>query len=139
MQSDYLILDKLNTFVDKPQNLFSFLSAKDAVQSWYDEIKDYNYNNPTFGYDTGKYIKDIYIFEVNTKYISSSVLKTSELSRVSSTSEIRMFTTHEMKYIWYFPRKSTFSFNLYFIYRTEQTFIRLKHIQLIVTNQNTYM
>ena len=27
-----------------------------------------------------RYIKDIYFFEVNTKYISSSVLKTSEFS-----------------------------------------------------------
>ena len=32
-------------------------------------------------------IEDIYFFEVNTKYTSSSVLKTSELSRVRSTSE----------------------------------------------------
>ena len=34
-----------------------------------------------------QYIEDIYFFEVNTKYISSSVLKTSEFSRVHSTSE----------------------------------------------------
>ena len=34
-----------------------------------------------------KYIEDIYFFEVNTIYISSSVLKTSEFSRVRSTSE----------------------------------------------------
>ena len=34
------------------------------------------------------YIEDIYFFEVNTKYISSSVLKISEISRVRSTSEI---------------------------------------------------
>ena len=34
-----------------------------------------------------QYIEDIYFFEVNTKYISSSVLKTSEFSRVRSTSE----------------------------------------------------
>ena len=32
------------------------------------------------------YIEDIYLFEMNTKYISSSVLKTSEFSRVHSTS-----------------------------------------------------
>ena len=32
-------------------------------------------------------IEDIYFFGVNTKYISSSVLKTSELSQVHSTSE----------------------------------------------------
>ena len=33
-------------------------------------------------------IEDIYFFEVNTKYISSNVLKISEISRVHSTSEI---------------------------------------------------
>ena len=32
-------------------------------------------------------IEDIYFFEVNTKYISSSELKTSKFSRVRSTSE----------------------------------------------------
>ena len=34
-----------------------------------------------------QYIEDIYFFEVNTKFNSSSVLKTSEFSRVRSTSE----------------------------------------------------
>ena len=34
-----------------------------------------------------QYIEDIYFFEVNTKYISLSVLKTSEFSRVRSTVE----------------------------------------------------
>ena len=35
---------------------------------------------------TINYIEDIYFFEMNTKYISSSVLKKSEFSRVRSTS-----------------------------------------------------
>ena len=34
------------------------------------------------------YIEDIYFFEVNTKYISSNVLKISVILRVRSTSEI---------------------------------------------------
>ena len=34
------------------------------------------------------FIEDIYFFEVNTKYISSDVLKISVISRVHSTSEI---------------------------------------------------
>ena len=56
-----------------------------------------------------KYIEDICFFEVNTKYISSSELKTSELSRVRSK-----FLTHEMKYIWYSPKKkANFLFILY--------------------------
>ena len=36
---------------------------------------------------TKKYIEYIYFFEVNTKYISSSDLKTSTFSLVRSTSE----------------------------------------------------
>ena len=60
-----------------------------------------------------KYIEDIYFFEVNTKYISSSVLKTLEFLRVRSTSENSDVLTHEMKYIiWYLPKKNFF---LYFI------------------------
>ena len=42
------------------------------------------------------------LFEVNTKYISPSALK------------IPMFSTHEMKYIWYLPKKVNFLFILYF-------------------------
>ena len=34
-----------------------------------------------------QYIEDIYFFEVNAEYISSSVLKSSEFSRVRSTVE----------------------------------------------------
>ena len=34
-----------------------------------------------------KNIEDIYFFEVNTKYISSNVMKISVISRVCSTSE----------------------------------------------------
>ena len=58
-------------------------------------------------------IEDIYFFEVNIKYISSSVLKTSEISWVRSTNKISMFSTHEMKYIWYLLIRNKFSF--YFI------------------------
>ena len=35
-----------------------------------------------------EHMEDIYFFSVNTKYISSNVLKISEISRVRSTSEI---------------------------------------------------
>ena len=49
-----------------------------------------------------KYIEDtgIYFFEVNTKYISSNVLKVSVISRV----KLLIFSTHEMKYFWYLPK-----------------------------------
>ena len=57
------------------------------------------------------FIEDIYFLEVNTKYISSSELKTSEFSRV------RMFSTQEMKYIWYSPKKKS-KFSFYFIQYT---------------------
>ena len=47
-----------------------------------------------------KYIEDIYFFEVNTKYISSSVLKISVISRVRSTSEIAdIFKTWDEIYL----------------------------------------
>ena len=55
-----------------------------------------------------QYIEDICFFEVNTKYISSSELKTSEFSRVRSTSENFYVST--------LPKKSKFSF--YFILYT---------------------
>ena len=42
---------------------------------------------------------------VNTKYNLSSVLKTLEFSLVRSTSDILMFSTHEMKYFWHLPPK----------------------------------
>ena len=45
----------------------------------------YGHINVTVG--KVQYIEDIYFFEVKTKYISSSVLKTSEFSRVRSTVE----------------------------------------------------
>ena len=60
-----------------------------------------------------KEIEDIYFFEVNTKYISSSVLKTSEFSRVRSTSENSdVFNSQDEIYLE-FTEKSKFSF--YFI------------------------
>ena len=39
------------------------------------------------GFATHEIYRGYILFEVNTKYISSSVLKTSEFSRVRSTSE----------------------------------------------------
>ena len=60
-----------------------------------------------------RYIEDIYFFEVNTKYISSSVLKTSEFSRVRSTSEnFDIFNSRDEIYL-VFTKRSKFSF--YFI------------------------
>ena len=63
-------------------------------------------------------IEDIYFFEVNTKYISSSELKTSQFSRVRSTSEnLDVFKSRDEIYlVQYLPIKSTFSF--YFIQYT---------------------
>ena len=61
-----------------------------------------------------KYIEDIYFFEVNTKYISSSaVKKISIFHECVARVKMLIFSPHEMKYIWYLPRKSKFSF--YFI------------------------
>ena len=64
-----------------------------------------------------KYKEDIYFFEVNTKYISSSVLKTSEFSRVRSTSEnFDVFNSRDEIYLVFTEKKSKFSFYFTFFY-----------------------
>ena len=60
-----------------------------------------------------QYIEDIYFFEVNTKYISSSVLKTSEFSQVCIMSENSDFFNSRDEIYLVFTEKSSFSF--YFI------------------------
>jgi hypothetical protein len=40
--------------------LIIFISGKLATQSWYDEIKDYNYGNPTFSAKTGHFTQVIW-------------------------------------------------------------------------------
>ena len=58
-----------------------------------------------------QYIEDIYFFEVNTKYISSNVLKISVISRVRSTSEIAdIFNTFDEIFLVFTRKKSKFSF-----------------------------
>ena len=71
-----------------------------------------------------RFLEDICFFEVKTKYISSSELKTSEFSLVrriftraqnfhvcAARVKSFMFSTHEMKHIWYSPKKKgKFSF-----------------------------
>ena len=60
-----------------------------------------------------KYIEDIYFFEVNAKYISSSELKTSEFSRVRSTSEnLDVFKSRDEIYL-VFTDKFSFHFIQY--------------------------
>ena len=61
-----------------------------------------------------QYMEDIYFFEVNTKYISTSVLKTSEFSRVGSTSENSdVFNSQDEIYLVFTENEIFFSF--YFI------------------------
>ena len=51
-------------------------------------------------------IEDIYFFEVNTKYISSSaVKKISIFHECVARVKMLIFSPHEMKYIWYLPKK----------------------------------
>ena len=58
-----------------------------------------------------KDIEDIYFFEVNTKYISSNILKISVISGVRSTSEITDFFNIFDEIILVFAEtKSKFSF-----------------------------
>ena len=64
-----------------------------------------------------KYIEDICFFEVNTKYISSSELKTSEFSRVRSTSEnFYVFNSRDEIYLVFTEKKQIF-FLFYTIHR----------------------
>ena len=67
----------------KRTSSFVFISSDDLVhvQSCFHFFMEVN--------SKGKeYIEDVYFFEVNTKYISSNVLKISVISGVRSTSEI---------------------------------------------------
>ena len=51
-------------------------------------------------------IEDIYFFDVNTKYISSSELKTSKFSRVRSTSEnVDVFKSLDEIYLVFTDKK----------------------------------
>ena len=60
------------------------------------------------------YVYNIYFFSANTKYISSSaVKKISIFHECVARVKMLIFSPHEMKYIWYLPKKSKFS--LYFI------------------------
>ena len=53
-----------------------------------------------------KFIEDIYFFEVNTKYISSSELKTSKFLRVRSTSEnLDIFNSRDEIYLIFTDKK----------------------------------
>ena len=61
-----------------------------------------------------KDIEDICFFEVNTKYISSSELKTSEFSRVRSTSEnYYVVNSRDEIYLVFTEKKANFLFILY--------------------------
>ena len=58
------------------------------------------------GFSKIRYIEDIYFFEVNTKYISSSELKTSKFSRVRSTSEnLDVFKSRDEIYLVFTDKK----------------------------------
>ena len=62
-------------------------------------------------------IEDIYFFEMNTKYISSNVLKISVISRVRSTSELAdIFNTRDEIFFGIYRKKSKFSF-YFFLFR----------------------
>ena len=69
-----------------------------------------------------KKIADIYFFEVNTKYISSNVLKISVISRVRSTSEISdIFSTWDEIFLVFTKKKIKFSF-IFSVQRKNLTF-----------------
>ena len=58
-----------------------------------------------------QYIEDIYFFEVNAKYIASIVLKTSEFSRVCSSSEpFDVFNSRDDMNLVFTEQRSKFTF-----------------------------
>ena len=60
------------------------------------------------------YIENIYFFEVNTKYISSSaVKKISIFQECVARVKMLIFSPREMKYIWYLLKKVNFLLILY--------------------------
>ena len=64
-------------------------------------------------------IEDIYFFEVNTKYISSNVMKISVNSRVRSTSEFSdIFNTLDERFLVFTENKVNFLF-IFFSRRTD--------------------
>ena len=64
-----------------------------------------------------QYIGDAYFSEMNTKYISLSVLKTSEYSRVRSTSENSYVFNSQDEIYLVFTEKSKFFFVSYTFHR----------------------
>ena len=61
-------------------------------------------------------IEDIYFFEVNTKYILASVVKTLEFSRVHSTSENSdVFNSRDDINLVFTGKKVNFLFLLHFL------------------------
>ena len=67
-------------------------------------------------------IRGYLLFEVNIKYISSSaVKKISIFHECIARVKMLIFSLHEMKYIWYLPKKSKFSLYLILNGNTEIT------------------
>ena len=77
-----------------------------------------------------QYIEAIYFFEVNNKYISSSILKTSEFSQVCSTVEnsdvfnsrdgINLVFTEKSKFSFYFILFQRFTVNRVTVFRAKR-------------------
>ena len=64
------------------------------------------YKHEKFNRNLAKQIEDIYFFEVNTKHISLSELKTSKFSRVRSTSgNLDVFKSRDEIYLVFTDKK----------------------------------
>ena len=65
-------------------------------------------------YDDGtNTLEDIYIFVVNIKYFSSSVLKYQHFHKCVARVKLMIFSIHEIKYFWYLPKKKQIFFLFY--------------------------
>ena len=73
-------------------------------------------------------MEDIYFFEVNTKYISSNVLKISVISGVRSTSEITdIFNTWDEIFLIFNVKKVNFLFILSVKEKNLTFFLAISH------------
>ena len=90
-----------------------------------------NIEIPEFEITRVDYIEDIYFFEVNTKYISSNVLKISGISQVRSMSEIAdIFNTFDEIFLVFTAKKNKCSF--YFFRQGEKLNFFPSHFSLIL-------
>ena len=94
-QVSLFLISVLNSAITVSQ---MHIPSKKTFQKAVDGVKNSSVVNRV------EYIEDIYFFQVNTKYISSSAVKTiSIFHECVARVKMLIFSPHEMKYILYLP------------------------------------